>query len=107
MPTKNEYFKHTKERMYERYNYELTKEVYDLMSSYIKDENRKKAKFLKKSSNRRSVWLVVHDKRHFIAVYGKVQHCIITVLPYRVIKEFKNAAKSARSDTDICTIQTV
>lgn len=75
-----ELFKHTKMRMLERYNIDLTEEQYRQMTAAIK-HNRDYAHFKMRQTITRSVWIVDMLGIRIVAVYNRKASLVCTVLP--------------------------
>ena len=71
--------KHSKRRAYERYNFELTKEMRSRIIGIIRNQ---KASFLGRTSRNRTIWMVELDRKFFKVVYDKKRHELVTFLPY-------------------------
>ena len=71
---------HTKQRAKERYNVQLTCKDIQTIVSKIKTSH-KDTTFLKKQSNRVSLWKVIFKDQIFRVVYDKHRKNIVTILP--------------------------
>jgi hypothetical protein len=83
-----ELYAHTKMRMQERYNVELTEEKYRQMCASIK-HGRDNVRFLTRQTATRSVFIVDMLDMHVVAVYNRKASLVCTVLP----KELNHADK--------------
>lgn len=80
---------HAKNRIKERFGFEINKHEYRYLISLIQNN---KAQFIKRQSNRTSLFLIKIKNIETVAVYDKIRKTIVTFLPKEwIIEEIDSA----------------
>jgi len=83
-------FAHTARRLSERFDICMGKQLYGHFVRLIQEGS---AEFVRKQSNRVTIWRTVHEEHGIILVYDKIRKTIVTAMPD---KEYD--AKAAESN---------
>jgi len=84
-------FIHTAKRMRERFDMTIGRGMYGIFVSEIQTG---KAEFMRKQSNRVTIWRTKHDGQSIVLVYDKMRKTIVTALHDT---ELKNSIYSAET----------
>lgn len=73
---------HAKLRAYQRYDLSLNRKDLDAIAKMIQT-NHRDAIFLKRQSNRVTLWMIIYRKKSLKAVYDGQRHQVVTFLPWK------------------------
>lgn len=84
-------FAHTARRLSERFDICMGKQLY---GHFVREIQEGTAEFLRKQSNRVTIWRTVYDNNAIVLVYDKIRKTIVTAMPDKEYQENLDAAKS-------------
>lgn len=76
-----ELYGHTRKRLLERYNADISKGTYRKISKAIRRCQKEGLKYIGASSYNRTIWHIQMLGYDFIGVYDKKRHLLVTALP--------------------------
>jgi len=88
MKKKKNQMKHAKLRAGERYGIELKPNAYQTLLMMIWKPVKGKSAFLKRQSNRVTLWALFYEDQWLPVVYDSIRKTIVTILPAKVLKQY-------------------